>query len=291
MLITRIETFSRPEVGFVRVTAEDGRQGWGQVSPYNADITALVLHRQVAPVALGWPADDIDGLVDRVVEVEHKFPGSYLRRAIGGVDTALWDLRGRRAEMSVCALLGGTPRPLRVYASSMRRDIAPDDEAARLADLRQRFGFDAFKIRVGRECGHDVDEWPGRTEAIVPMVRRALGEDVALLADGNSGFTPERAIEVGRLLEATAIAISRSPVPTGSWTGRNRSPTPWRSTSPAASRTATSPPGGAWWRCGRSTCCNPTSAISAVSAGRCGSRRWRGRRACPARRTRPTCRS
>ncbi len=213
MLITRIETFSRPEVGFVRVTAEDGRQGWGQVSPYNADITALVLHRQVAPVALGWPADDIDGLVDRVVEVEHKFPGSYLRRAIGGVDTALWDLRGRRAEMSVCALLGGTPRPLRVYASSMRRDIAPDDEAARLADLRQRFGFDAFKIRVGRECGHDVDEWPGRTEAIVPMVRRALGEDVALLADGNSGFTPERAIEVGRLLEAHGYCHFEEPCP------------------------------------------------------------------------------
>ena len=58
-------------------------------------------------------------------EREHKFPGSYLYRAIGGIDTALWDLRGRVEGKSVCELLGGTPRPLRAYASSMKRDITP----------------------------------------------------------------------------------------------------------------------------------------------------------------------
>ena len=47
------ETFCNRFVGFVRVTAEDGAQGWGQVSTYNADITCQVLHRQVAPYALG----------------------------------------------------------------------------------------------------------------------------------------------------------------------------------------------------------------------------------------------
>ena len=47
----------------------------------------------------------------------------------------------------------------------MRRDITPEDEAERLVRLRERHGFDAFKIRIGKECGHDEDEWPGRTEA------------------------------------------------------------------------------------------------------------------------------
>jgi L-alanine-DL-glutamate epimerase-like enolase superfamily enzyme len=77
-----------------RSPTDTGEIGWGQVAPYYADITAQVLHRQVAPYALGQSALDIDYLVDIIPEKEHKFPGSYLRRALGGLDTALWDLRG-----------------------------------------------------------------------------------------------------------------------------------------------------------------------------------------------------
>ena len=95
MKITRLETFCDRFVGFVRVTAEDGVQGWGQMSPYNADISAVVMHRQVAPWSLGRKADDIEGLVAAIPEREHKFPGSYLFRALAGLDTALWDLRGQ----------------------------------------------------------------------------------------------------------------------------------------------------------------------------------------------------
>lgn len=213
MKIKSIETFATRDVGFVRVTVEDGSQGWGQVSPYNADLTSLVLHRQVAPYALGADAFAIDALADTVVEREHKFPGSYLRRAIGGVDTALWDLRGKIAGKSVCELLGGTPRPLRVYASSMKRDITAADEAERLLRLRERHGYDAFKIRVGSECGHDVDEWPGRSEAVIATVRKALGDDVVLLADANSCYTPGRAIEIGRLLEDYGYSHFEEPCP------------------------------------------------------------------------------
>ncbi|UCH73375.1 MAG: mandelate racemase/muconate lactonizing enzyme family protein [Rhodospirillales bacterium] len=213
MKIESLETFSTEFVGFVRVRADDGAEGWGQMSPYNADITAQVFHRQVAPWALGADALDIDGLVDLIPEREHKFPGSYLRRALAGLDTALWDLRGKLEGKPVCALLGGTPRPIRVYASSMRRDITPEAEASRLARLRDDFGYDAFKFRVGCECGHDRDEWPGRTEAIIPAVRQALGDSVALLVDANSGFTPARAIEVGRLLEHHGICHFEEPCP------------------------------------------------------------------------------
>jgi L-alanine-DL-glutamate epimerase-like enolase superfamily enzyme len=213
MKIQRIETFCNEFVGFVRVTTDDGAQGWGQVSAYHADISALVLHRQVAPWVLGQDALDIGALVDRVCEREHKFPGSHLYRAIGGVDTALWDLRGKLEGRPVCALIGGRPGPLRAYASSMKRDITPAQEAARLADLRERFGFDAFKFRVGAEYGHDADEWPGRTEAIVPAVRRALGADATLLVDANSCYSPARAIEVGRLLEAHGVAHFEEPCP------------------------------------------------------------------------------
>ena len=129
------------------------------------------------------------------------------------LDTALWDLRGRFEEKSVCELLGGRPGKLRAYGSSMRRDITPAQEAERLVRLRQTNGFDAFKFRIAAECGRDVDEWPGRTEAIVPAVRRALGDDVSILVDANSGYSPARAIQVGRMLEQNGVEHFEEPCP------------------------------------------------------------------------------
>jgi L-alanine-DL-glutamate epimerase-like enolase superfamily enzyme len=213
MKIARLETFTNEFVCFVRITSDSGAIGWGQTSTYNADITTTILHRQVAPWVLGQDASGIDALVERVEEREHKFPGSYRCRALAGLDTALWDMRGRLEGKPVVELLGGSPRRLRAYASSMRRDITPQQEAARLVRLRDERGFDAFKWRVGAECGHDIDEWPGRTEAIVPHVSRALGPGATKLVDANSGFSPRRAIEVGRLLEAEGISHYEEPCP------------------------------------------------------------------------------
>lgn len=56
--IVEIETFSTGDLAVVRVRTEDGHEGWGQVAPYHADITALVLHRQVAPHVLGQDDGD-----------------------------------------------------------------------------------------------------------------------------------------------------------------------------------------------------------------------------------------
>jgi L-alanine-DL-glutamate epimerase-like enolase superfamily enzyme len=211
--IASVETFATEWVGFVRVRTDDGAEGWGQLSPYNADISAEVLHRQVAPYALGWDVEDLDGLADHVLRAEHKFPGSYVCRGLGGIDTAVWDLRGKAAGRPVCELLGGSLRPQRAYASSMRRDITPIEEARRLSLERDRFGYDAFKFRIGRECGRDADEWPGRTEEIVPAIRSALGDDAALLVDANSCYSPVRAIEVGRMLEAHGACHFEEPCP------------------------------------------------------------------------------
>lgn len=213
MKIAKLETFADEFVCFVKVTADDGSIGWGQTSTYNADISATVFHRQVVPWVLGQQASDIQALIDRVEEKEHKYPGSYRCRALAGLDTALWDLQGRLAGKPVVELLGGKPRRLRAYASSMKRDITPQQEAQRLVALRDEFGFTAFKWRVAAECGRDVDEWPGRTEDIVPTVSRALGDGIDKLVDANSGYSPPRAIEVGRLLEQEGVGHFEEPCP------------------------------------------------------------------------------
>ena len=209
--ITSLESYTDEFVCFVKVTTDEGLEGWGQTSTYNADITAQVLHRQVAPWVLGQSADDIGFLINRVEAKEHKYPGSYRCRANAGLDTALWDLQGKALNKPVVELLGGKSKALRAYASSMKRDITPQDEAKRFVELRDKYGFDAFKWRVGAECGNDVDEWPGRTEEVVPVVSRALGDGISKLVDGNSGFSPKRAIEVGKLLQAEGISHFEEP--------------------------------------------------------------------------------
>ncbi|MEL7430464.1 MAG: mandelate racemase/muconate lactonizing enzyme family protein [Pseudomonadota bacterium] len=211
--IIRIETFCTPLIGFVRVTAEDETTGWGQVSTYNSDLTCEILHRQVAPWALGRGMDALEAVIAEIPLREHKYPGTYLCRAMAGLDTAVWDWRGKVAGKPVVSLLGGSPGPVRAYASSMRRDISPEPEARRLLEQRDQYGFDAFKVRVGAECGQDRDEWPGRTEAIIPEIRKAMGADAALLVDGNSGFSPARAIDVGKMLEDHGYEHFEEPCP------------------------------------------------------------------------------
>jgi L-alanine-DL-glutamate epimerase-like enolase superfamily enzyme len=138
------------------------------LSTYNADISALVFHRQIAPHALDTDALDFADTLALIGEREHKFPGSYLRRAMTGLDTALW---------------------------------------------RDAHGFTAFKWRVGAECGRDRDEWPGRTEAVIPVVSKALGDGVDKLVDGNSCDSAARAIAVGRMLEDHGIGHFEEPCP------------------------------------------------------------------------------
>jgi len=213
MRIASIETFSAKEVSFVRVRTDDGHEGYGQLSAWNANISALALHQQIAPIALGSDPLAIEELVERCFLKEYKFPGAFTTRAIGGLDTALWDLKGKAEGKSVCQLLGQYRTSIDAYGSSMRRDITPQDEAERMKRLQAEHGFRAFKIRVGKVFGNDVDQWPGRTEELIPTIRQALDGQTTLFADGNSAFTPKRAIEVGRLLEQHRYSHFEEPCP------------------------------------------------------------------------------
>ncbi len=211
--IHKLESFANEYVAFVKITMDDGSSGWGQMSTYYADITQTIFHRQIAPHVLGQQPHNILALVERVEEREHKYPGSYRARALAGLDTALWDWQGKQAGKPVCALIGGSAGALRAYASSMKRDITPRDEADRLVQLRDKYGFTAFKWRVGSECGHDRDEWEGRTPEVIKVVSQALGDKVDKLVDANSCYSAPKAIEVGKMLQDYGIGHFEEPCP------------------------------------------------------------------------------
>ena len=182
--IARVETFHNEFVCFVRVTAEDGAFGWGQTSTYNADITAQVLHRQVVPWALGADAGDIAGLIALIERREHKYPGSYRCRALAGLDTALWDMAGRRAEKPVASLIGGGPGRVRAYASSMKRDITPKDEAERLTRKLRKGHPDLLIVARARDTGHAAELYrAGASHAVPETLESSLQLSEAVLVD------------------------------------------------------------------------------------------------------------
>lgn len=212
--ITSVETYVAGSICLVQVRTDDGLVGIGQTAPSQPQITADVLHRLIAPHVLGASPWDLPSLVDSTVRSEYKYLGSFLFRALSGVDTALWDLQGKLVGEPVYRLLGGAVRErVPVYASSMSRDTDPAYEVARIDDLVQRHGLRAAKIKIGIRNGRDKELWSGRTAKLVPMMREHFGEDFGLNTDANGAYSPSGAIAVGRHLESYAVYHLEEPTP------------------------------------------------------------------------------
>jgi L-alanine-DL-glutamate epimerase-like enolase superfamily enzyme len=95
----------------------------------------------------------------------------------------------------------------------MKRDISASDEADRFKKLFQEKGINAFKFRIGAECGRGLDEWEGRTEDIVKTINKSLDSSVIKLVDANSCYSSSQAIEIGKLLEDNNVTHFEEPCP------------------------------------------------------------------------------
>lgn len=225
MAITRLETFTRDGISVVKATTDDGATGVGQLAPPGThdvagtnDITVDVFHRLVAPRALGQDPTDVGGLVDSIMKRTYKYPGTFVLRALCGLDTALWDLNGKRRGESVCELLGGPsdPDPVTAYGSRPSRETDADEEIGICSRFREQLGLEAFKLKAGKRLAYetDEDEWPGRTEAVVDEFRDTFGDDVDLLVDANCGYSVEGAIEIGEdLFAPNDVFLFEEPCP------------------------------------------------------------------------------
>lgn len=214
MKITRIETHLGQQQAVVRVHTDDGAEGIGQTSTYGADITVQTLHKLVAPFFLGQNPWDLERLIERCLNKLHKYPGTFVHRALCGIDTAIWDLLGKAAGQPVYRLLGGLERAeVPMYASSMRRETTPEEEVERFASVIAEHGFKCIKIKIGEMMGRDQDASPGRTEHYVKLAREALGNEIEIHADGNGCYSAAKAIRVGRLLEEYRFFHFEEPCP------------------------------------------------------------------------------
>ena len=185
----------------VKITTDAGLVGWGETASLTgvrATIEELgqrligrnpLEHRKLW--RLLWGPNFGDGL------------------AVGALDIALEDLRGKVLGLSITDLYGGRVRDrVPAYASAMNytRGVAPEDQYPGEAASLVKRGFRALKMRLG---GLPIS----RDSAVAAAVREAVGPDILLMADGNGAYTLHAAIRMGRELEKLDYFFFEEPLP------------------------------------------------------------------------------
>ena len=123
----------------------------------------------------------------------------------------MWDLKGKALGLPIYRLLGGKFRDkIRMYASSLRRDLTPVDEAHRAASLVEQ-GYSAYKLHSA--LPGEIDHPSDQTIETVREVRAAVGDGVEILVDVNGAFSAHHAIEIGKALEALGVFHYEEPRP------------------------------------------------------------------------------
>lgn len=215
--ITGVKVFPLKNALFVKVETDAGVAGWGEGDHDYTDLVARTVQQICAPVLLGrspWMSEQLFHQI--LFGAEDLGSTGLLPGALAGVDNALWDLKGRLTGLPVWALLGGyTADKVALYGSFGRAKSGgwrTPDEMARVAVSFVEQGFRAVKTRMQIRL-LSVDPQPDPTFEIVRAVRKAIGDDIVLFVDFNNGYTPARAIALGRkLYEHFNIALIEEPV-------------------------------------------------------------------------------
>ncbi|MBA2354301.1 MAG: mandelate racemase/muconate lactonizing enzyme family protein, partial [Acidobacteria bacterium] len=178
---------------FVRTMSSDGASGVCLTN--ERDYLVPLMKDRLIPFFVGKDARDLEALVDLVHrrhESNYKLAGLAFFNPLGWIEISVLDLLGRIAGKSIAALLGGVRRrEISVYLSSTQRTITPEREAERFTRRMAETGARAVKFKVGGRMSRNADETPGRTERIVPYLRKTLGDDVTLYVDANGSYDAE----------------------------------------------------------------------------------------------------
>jgi L-alanine-DL-glutamate epimerase-like enolase superfamily enzyme len=200
---------------FVHVRSKEGAEG---ISVANSRAVYLhpILNKLVIPYFKGKDARELESHLFEVYRYQsnYKLQGLALWCPVAWVEFALLDMLGRIAGKSIGELMGGVVRrEVAYYIASGRRDTTPEEEVEYLLRLVESTGARAVKFRVGGRMSRNADSLPGRTEKLIPLARKTLGDKIDIHADSNSSYDPPKAIEVGRMLEDVNAVYFEEPCP------------------------------------------------------------------------------
>ncbi|MFN0087041.1 MAG: mandelate racemase/muconate lactonizing enzyme family protein [Blastocatellia bacterium] len=201
-----------------RVRSRDGAEGVS-VAHSTMDRLYPIFLRNLRPFFLGKDARELDLILEKVYiyDLNFRLSGLALGLPLATIEFAILDMLGRMARKPVAELIGQIHHPeVGVYMATEWREKPVEESLRLIQGAVAEHDIHALKIKVGGLMFMTTDMYavgpPGRTEKIVPLVRKTFGDKMTLYADANGFYTVPEAIRVGRLLQEHKFAYFEEPV-------------------------------------------------------------------------------
>ena len=175
----------------VRVETSEGITGYGEAHPGRSPGAVVsIIHNTLAPMLIGMKATDCVGVWQRVhrMQLSSHGVGSGASLGLSGIDMALWDIRGKAANMPLYELLGGSKKRIPAYAGGISLGYQPKESLAEEAQSYIEQGYRAIKLRLGDSARADIER--------VKHVRKVVGNEIDILTDANTAYSMDDARRV-----------------------------------------------------------------------------------------------
>ncbi|MFF4753808.1 mandelate racemase/muconate lactonizing enzyme family protein [Streptomyces sp. NPDC002514] len=213
-----VQAFVKQETILVELTTDDGLQGTGYaytIGTGGSSVLAL-LRDHLLPLLVGADARNVEALWKRLFSATRATTtGALTSLALAAVDTALWDLRCKRAGEPLWRLAGGHRREVPLYDTEGGWLHLSTDELVESALRAQQAGWAGVKIKVGKP---HVAEDAERLRA----VREAVGPSLHIMTDANQSQTASSALQLAAALEPYGPYWLEEPLPADDISGHAR---------------------------------------------------------------------
>jgi L-alanine-DL-glutamate epimerase-like enolase superfamily enzyme len=216
--VDAIQSFVSQETPIVRITDSDGVTGSGYsytIGTGGASVMKLI-ERSFAPALLGRDAAEVERIWRDLMFLTHATTvGAITAIAQAAIDTALWDLRCRKAGLPLHVMAGGARPSVPLYTTEGGWLHLPPQALVEDALRAKEAGCGGVKIKVGRpHVSEDI--------ARLAAVRQAVGPAMEIMTDANQAFTVDEAIRRARQYEPLDIAWFEEPLPADDLGGHAR---------------------------------------------------------------------
>jgi len=214
--VESLELLHKGGTFLVRARSADGAESITEPNSDRLRITYPIFLRCVAPFFIGKDARSLEPLLWDLYRLDsnYKLQGLAFWVCVAAAEMALLDLMGRIAGKPIGEFFGGViRRDIAIYRASGNRGNRPEEEIEYLRRLVAETGARAIKFRVGGRMSRNEDSRPGRTEALIPLVRKTFGDAMTIYADANSSYDVPNSIRIGRMMEENSYGFFEEPCP------------------------------------------------------------------------------
>jgi len=220
VIIQTIELLRNGNSFLCRVRSKEGAEGIsighsGQLASLYPIFTNLL-----QPFFINKDARDLDLLIEKVYiyKLNFRLNGMALGVPLATIEFAILDMMGRIAGKPIGQLIGDIHNPeVAVYQATEYREKSVEESLELIKRDVAEYNAKALKIKVGGLMFGTADMNAvgpkGRTETIIPLVRKTFGDKMVLYADSNGFYSVKEAIRVGKLLEEYRFEFFEEPVP------------------------------------------------------------------------------